>query len=93
MSLYCGIDLHSNNSYLVVLDADGVVKFRRRLANDLSVILPALSRFRSDLEGIAIESTYNGYWLIDGLQADGHAVRLANSSAISSTPGRSIAGS
>ena len=82
MSLYCGIDLHSNNSYLVVLYADGVVKFRRRLANDLSVILPALSRFRSDLEGIAIESTYNGYWLIDGLQADGHVVRLANPSAI-----------
>jgi len=82
MRLYGGIDLHSNNSYVVVLDADGVVQFRRRFANDLKIILSALSRFRCDLAGIAIESTYNGYWLIDGLQADGHTVRLANPSAI-----------
>lgn len=82
MRLYGGIDLHSNNAYVVVLDSDGVVRYRRRLANDLGKILSALERFRCDLAGIAIESTYNGYWLIDGLQAAGHRVRLANPSAI-----------
>ena len=82
MRLYGGIDLHSNNAYVVVLDTDGVVRYRRRLANDLGKILSALERFRCDLVGIAIESTYNGYWLIDGLQVAGYRVRLANPSAI-----------
>ena len=82
MRLYGGIDLHSNNAFVVIVDSDGVVRYRRRLANDLEKILSALDRFRCDLSGIAIESTYNGYWLIDGLQAAGHRVHLATPSAI-----------
>jgi hypothetical protein len=50
MALYCGIDLHSNNSYLAVLDDDDQVVGRGRVANDLEAVLQALeprSRRRS----------------------------------------------
>jgi transposase len=82
MKLYCGIDLHSNNSYLVVLEAGGRRRFARRLANDLAVILAALAPFRAALAGIAVESTYNWYWLVDGLMAAGYRVHLANPAAM-----------
>ena len=29
------------------------------------------------IEGVVVESTYNWYWLVDGLMADGYAVHLA----------------
>jgi len=42
-ALYGGIDLHSNNSVVVVKDAAGKVLYRRRLENDLVRIASALS--------------------------------------------------
>jgi transposase len=46
------------------------------------LVLKALEPYRSELAGIAVESTYNWYWLVDGLQAAGYRVHLANTSAI-----------
>ena len=37
-----------------------------------------LARYVADLVGVVVESTYNWYWLVDGLQAAGHRVHLAN---------------
>jgi len=34
-----------------------------------------------------VESTFNWYWLVDGLQAAGLPVRLANPAAMGSTAG------
>ncbi len=42
MALYCGIDLHSNNSYVAVLDDDDRVVGRGRVPNDLDAVLQAL---------------------------------------------------
>ena len=39
----------------------------RRLPNDLSVTLQTLEPYRSTLTAIAVESTFNWYWLVDGL--------------------------
>ena len=61
MRYYGGIDLHSNNSYVVVIDDTGAGVFRRRLPNDLSVIERSFSDFGEALAGIAVESTYNWY--------------------------------
>jgi transposase len=80
--LYAGIDLHSNNSVLVISDERDVVIYEKRLKNDLKVILDVLSRYAEELVGIVVESTYNWYWLVDGLQAAGHTVHLANTVAI-----------
>ena len=82
MRLYCGIDLHSNNSYLVVLDEQDQVVYRRRLRNDLGLILQELAPFGNQLVGIAVESTFNWYWLVDGLMDAGYRVHLANPGAM-----------
>jgi transposase len=87
MELYGGIDLHSNNIYLTLLDQDDRVVFERRLANDLDVIRRALLPYRSAIRGLVVESTYNWYWLVDGLMADGYRVHLANTAAIKSYEG------
>jgi transposase len=82
MRLYCGIDLHHDNSYLVVIDDQEHVVFCGRLRNELSVILEILSTYRQDLVGVVVESTFNWYWLVDGLQAAGYKVHLANPTAM-----------
>jgi len=82
MKKYSGIDLHSNNSVVVVSDADDRVLYRRRLPNELGKILEALEAYREELVGVVVESTYNWYWLVDGLQAAGYKVHLANPAAM-----------
>jgi hypothetical protein len=43
MTLYCGIDLHSNNSVVAVLDEQDHTVFEKRLDNDLATIIEALA--------------------------------------------------
>ena len=82
MTCYSGIDLHSNNSVVLVSDAADRVLYQRRLPNDLPTILAALEPHRGELAGVVVESTYNWYWLVDGLQAAGYRVHLANTTAM-----------
>lgn len=82
MSLYCGIDLHSNSHVVVVIDEDDQRVVEKRLTNELDKTLALLSPYRAELAGIAVESTFNWYWLADGLMEAGHSVSLANTAAI-----------
>jgi len=82
MTLYCGIDLHSNNCVISIINDKDHLVSEKRLPNALEVITGHLAAYRSDLAGIVVESTYNWYWLVDGLMADGHIVKLANTAAI-----------
>ena len=43
MTLYCGIDLHANNSVVAVLDEDDRIVYEKRLPNDLAMIIEVLS--------------------------------------------------
>ena len=79
---YCGIDLHGNNNWVVIIDEQDRVLYSRRHANDLSRLLEVLAAHRSELSGIVVESTFNWYWLVDGLQEAGYRVLLANTAAI-----------
>ncbi|MDO8990037.1 MAG: IS110 family transposase [Sideroxyarcus sp.] len=79
---YSGIDLHSNNSVVTVTDDNDRVVVEKRLPNDLAKIVGLLEPWREELAGVVVESTYNWYWLVDGLQAAGFAVQLANTGAI-----------
>lgn len=79
---YCGIDLHSNNSVVVVTDETDKVLLSRRCPNELAKILALLAPHRAELAGVVVESTYNWYWLVDGLMAEGYDVRLANTVAM-----------
>jgi transposase len=82
MRLYGGIDLHSNNSVVVIQDEEDRRLFEKRLRNDLPKILRALAPYAAELEGIVVESTDNGYWLVDGLMEAGYHVHLAHTPAI-----------
>ena len=77
-----GIDLHSNNSVVTVIDETDRVVAEKRLPNDLTKILAFLAPWQAELAGVVVESTYNWYWLVDGLQAAGLSVHLANTTAI-----------
>ena len=78
MKLYCGIDLHSNNNYVGIYDEQDREVFCKKLPNDLQVVLSCLEAYKGDLAGIAVESTYNWYWLVDGLMQQGFPVLLTN---------------
>jgi transposase len=82
MPLYGGIDLHANNSVVVLLNAQDQVIYQKRLPNDLPTILAALAPHPGEIEGLVVESTYNWYWLVDGLMEAGYRVHLANPAAI-----------
>ena len=82
MKLYGAIDLHSNNNVTVVIDEQDQVVYQKRLPNELGLITEQLSGYRDRLQGIVVESTYNWYWLVDGLMEHGHRVHLANTAAI-----------
>lgn len=82
MKLYGGVDLHSNNAVFALKDEQGKRVFCKRLPNDLPSVLNALEPFREQVEAIAVESTYNWYWLVDGLMEAGFNVRLANPAAV-----------
>jgi transposase len=67
---------------VVVSDEADRVLYRRRLPNELGRVLEALEAYREELAGVVVESTYNWYWLVDGLQAAGYKVYLANPAAM-----------
>ena len=82
MKLYSGIDLHSNNHVVVVIDDNDHTRLEKRLPNTLDATLQALAPFRAALQGIAVESTYNWYWLVDGLMEAGYPLHLVNTAAV-----------
>ena len=82
MKVYGAMDLHSTNNVTVVIDEQDRVVYQKRLPNDLALILKELSVYQSELVGIVVESTYNWYWLVDGLMEQGYKMHLANTAAI-----------
>ncbi len=59
MAHYCGIDLHSTNHVVVIINEEDERMFEKRLDNDLSLTLKALEPFKDDLVSTIIESTFN----------------------------------
>lgn len=82
MQLYCGIDLHSNNSVVSIIDHQDKLIKEKRLDNNISDIVEFLMPHHDDIQGVVIESTYNWYWLVDGLMERDYSVHLANTLAI-----------
>jgi transposase len=81
-TFFCGVDLHSNNAVYVITDQEDKQLFKKRLPNRLPVVLESLEPFRKQLKVVAVESTYNWYWLVDGLMDHEYPVVLANPAAI-----------
>ena len=82
MTLYCGIDLHSNNHVICVIDDNDKRVFETKLDNYPELTLNTLKKYKKRLKGIAIESTFNWYWLADALMAAGYCVDLVNTAKV-----------
>ncbi len=80
--LMAGIDLHSNNVMIGIVDQDGRRLKHQKLACDLPEVERFLRPYKSRLKSVAVESTYNWYWLVDGLKARSYPVVLANPAKI-----------
>ena len=78
MWYYVGLDLHSNNTYVGLIDENENRLVSGRFPNDLCVILKVLKPYKENIKEIAVESTYNWYWLVDGLMENGYRVSLAH---------------
>lgn len=76
---FAAVDLHGDNGYYAVCDQHGRRIWGKRLPNSLPRVLEALEPYRDRLQKpIAIESTFNWYWLADGLMDRGYPVVLVN---------------
>jgi len=64
------------------MDSEGKRIKHRRLPCDLSTIAGFFEPYRNELDTIAVESTFNWYWLVDGLQDKNYKLALANPAAI-----------
>ena len=51
-TLYAGIDLHSNNSHLAILNQDDKRIFHKKLPNMADVLLAELEPYKADLSVI-----------------------------------------
>ena len=82
MKLYAATDGHASNNYLAIIDENGERRFKQKLPNNADIILGALRTYKEEIVGIVVESTYNWYWLVDALMAEGYKVHLANPVAV-----------
>lgn len=82
MTLYCGIDLHSTNNVICVINDKDQRLLEAKLDNDAALVIKALSRYKKRLKSIAIESTFNWYWLVDALMDAGFNVMLVNTAKV-----------
>jgi hypothetical protein len=72
MKLYAGIDLHSNSNYLAIINEQDQRLYQKRLPNMPDVVLAELLPFKKEVSGVVVESTFNWYWLVDTLMAEGY---------------------
>ena len=92
MTYYAGIDLHSNNHVLVLIDDNDKRVYEKRLPNSIDATLSVLAPYREDITSIAIESTFNWYWLVDGLEENNYPVSLVNTAAVKQYDGLKYSG-
>src|SRR5436190_2972626 len=77
-----GINLDSNHVMIGVANPDGKRIMTRTLDCDLKRVTECLSPVKSQLQSMAVESTFNWYWLVDRLSARGYPIDLANPARI-----------
>lgn len=82
-----GLDLHSNNMMIGIVDREGKRIAQKKVDCDLEGVVKFLEPFQDRLDTIAVESTFNWYWLVDGLRERGFNVVLANPAKIETYSG------
>jgi transposase len=77
MSYFCGIDLGAKRSQVCIIDDNLKVLVNRKVTNDIEVIHGLIRPH--GLVPTVIESTFNWYWIVDGLMKRQVPVTLAHS--------------
>ena len=77
MQFYCGIDLSARTSQVCVIDEGLSMVVQQKVPNELDRITDLIRPYKHNLQTV-IESTFNWYWLVDGLQEAGYNVCLAH---------------
>jgi len=79
---YCGIDLHKSRMYVCIIEAEGKVLFHRNVKAHAESFLNVIALYQKQDLVVAVEATFNWYWLAD-LCADlgikfvlGHALAM-----------------
>ena len=63
MTLYGGIDLHSNNHLVSIIDEQDNRMMEKRLKKGINLTMKIFEPYKDQIAGIAVESTFNWYWL------------------------------
>ena len=71
---------------MLVDDQDPIV-CEKRIPNKLGNILLLLRPYKFAVQTFMVESTFNWYWVFDGLMEAGYAVQWANITAINNIEG------
>ena len=80
--LIAGMDLHSNNVLIGIINQDGKRLAHRKVNCNLAEVIAFLKPLKAQLQSMAVESTFNWYWLIDGLREASYPIDLANPAKI-----------
>ena len=57
MGYYIGIDLHSNNNYICIIDQENRSVFKKKTINNLTEITKTLYPYKEKMQGLLVEST------------------------------------
>jgi transposase len=61
----------------------------RKVRNELGLIRSVLAPYKEELE-VVVETTFNWYWLVDGLQDEGYRVHLAHALGVRMITGAKV---
>jgi transposase len=77
MRFYSGMDLSARTCQVCVVDEELKVCVQQKVPNELERIIGIIEPYKENIE-VVVESTFNWYWLVDGLQEAGYDVCLAH---------------
>lgn len=80
--LIAGFDLHGNNVVIGIINQDGRRLEHKKVPTELPAVIRVLEPHKTQLISMAVESTFNWYWLVDGLREAGYPIDLANPAKI-----------
>jgi transposase len=81
----CGIDLHSRTMAVCIMDKNGKSLVRKSITCGIPALMDLIKPYRRSIT-VGVESTYNWYWLLDGLKNNkvpchlGHALYIKHMS-------------
>jgi transposase len=63
----CGIDLHAQTMAICIMDKNGKILVKKSIKCEIRLLLEILKPYLRSIT-VGVESTYNWYWILDGLK-------------------------